>query len=145
MVVRMTGDDISQQWDTLKEVIVPIISDGSKDVVRANHILQQLLTGTMQCFVFTSTGIVKAIATTNLIYNPDGTRSLLVSSVYSYSTMSSDEWLEGWEYLAKFAHFNKCLSITGYTNSSSILKVIDSVGGRKETYFTVPIGDTNVL
>jgi len=144
MVILMRPDAVAEQWEVIKDAIVPILlNDKDVDRVKENRILENIIKGIMQCWLMVSNDAIIALATTMFVINPDTTRSLLITSLYGYRMVDSNEWTEGLLHLSKYAKSNGCESITGYTKSKSVISVVDAANARKEIFFTIKIGDGN--
>lgn len=146
MLVRMIPEQISRHWEVISYAIensLPPTAGRSKD--RMNRILTALLSGSKQCWVSSryenGVGIMEAILTTQILKDFDeGTRNLLIYSLYGYEQISKESWISGFDALSKWARVNNCDKIIAYSNVRSVIEVVNSFGGDTSfSFISIPL------
>lgn len=141
MIVRFTPEQISEQWDVIKEAVATVFAKNIEDKDRAsNIILQNLLSNIMQCWAVVVDNKVDAIIITAFMYTPIGTRSLMLYAIYIYNPIDDKEWISTYEDIKKYALANGCKNIVGYVSNPKLLAILKNIEHIREMFVTIPIG-----
>jgi hypothetical protein len=141
VIVRFTPEQISEQWDVIKEAVATVFAKNIEDKDRAsNIILQNLLSNIMQCWAVVVDNKVDAIIITAFMYTPIGTRSLMLYAIYIYNPIDDKEWISTYEDIKKYALANGCKNIVGYVSNPKLLAILKNIEHIREMFVTIPIG-----
>lgn len=141
MIVRFTPEQVSEQWDVIKDAVVTVFSKDVEDRGKAsNVILQNLLCSIMQCWTVIVDNKVHAIIITAFMYTPIGTKSLMLYAMYIYNPVSNEEWISTYEGIKKYALTNGCKNIVGYVSNPKLLTILKNIEHTREMFVTIPIG-----
>ena len=144
MLVKLLPEQISVQWDMIKPAIIDSLLSAHENV-DTNEILTSLLNGFSQCWVSTRRdnerdvieGLIITMITKSLF---DEGKNLLIYSLYGYSMDNKEAWEGGFRTLATFARADGCSRITGYTNVSSLIKLVEKLGGDiDQRFISIPV------
>lgn len=141
MLTLLMPEQVSNLWNIIKYAIeesLPPVVDESSD--KMNNILTALLCGKAQCwasYVRAEEGNkFEGLVITEITYdNISDTKNLLIYCMYGYERSSKATWTKGLKSLVKFAVSRRCTSIVGYTEVSSIINLVDRLGGETKYRF----------
>lgn len=130
MIVMLTPDQVSKQWDVLKVGIQESLPDGVGDSeIAMQNVMLAIMNGSMQVWVDHRKDSYVGMAVTTFISDPGtNNRSLLIYAVYRFGKYSIN-MLEGLKELKGFAKRNMCSHLVAYTNREDVLRLSKSLGG----------------
>jgi hypothetical protein len=142
MMIQLSPDKIGEQWAIIQPAIEAVFESSGIPMTNAetNNILQGMIAGRIQCFVNVVGEVIKSIMVTYFTFDPRGTKSLLIYSLYGYVPTTDSEWKDVYDYMKKWAVSNGCVNITAYTQNNRILDIVKKLGGRIESFITLGIG-----
>jgi hypothetical protein len=134
MLLKMLPEQVSNYWphirNSIEQALPPVVGESPN---KMGNILEQLLTGEMQCWVAFRKDVeneVVGFIITTVISDPcSKTRNLLIYSLCGLKLSRGLDWIEGMEALRKFAKLMKCSRIVAYSDNQLILKVVEKLGG----------------
>jgi hypothetical protein len=136
LIVKLLPDQIPPYWDIIKhgsqQVLPPTTADNPAAM---NGILQNLLTGILQCWVLFDTDgqHFKAFLITDISTDHfSNQRFLHLYVLYGIRPLDEAEWLQSIEVLTAFAQSNNCQVITGYTNNDALCDKLAQYGFSKD-------------
>lgn len=147
MLVRMSPDQVSNNWDlvkyTIQETVPPIHNESPE---KLNSIFESLLIGSMQCWASIQktseegTVIEGLVITTVIEDRFSRTKNLLVYVIYSFANKSIiSSWTEGLKTLMKYAKSRGCEAIVGYTKNKDLVKYVERIGANVQTFISIPL------
>lgn len=139
-MMRLTPDGISRTWHELKmpiELSLPPISNPSENPARMTRILEDLLMGSLQCFIFyvkqDSKTVPFGMCITAIIDAIGGNRSLLLYAAYGHTSFIKGSGLVSCiKKLSEYASGQGCNSITAYSNIPTVIDAIRDLGGNTD-------------
>jgi hypothetical protein len=143
MLIRLLPEQASRNWNDIKfaieESLPPVVGMQSD---RMSNILKAVLTEELIVWVSAEKDkdISGILITAFTFDKPSGTKSLLLYCVYGYGDVNRNAWIEGAETIRKFAIGEKCNRIIGYSDTPSIIKFVESIGGEtKYRFLSLPL------
>lgn len=141
MLTRLLPEQVSKLWNIIKYAIeqsVPPVSGEKPD--KMNRILSSILCGKMDVWVSYVKGDnnkFEGLAVTEFLYNePDGTKNLLLYSIYGYNPVENRKtYIEGLLTLMKYAKETNCSKMCAYTIDSGIVALAKRLGA--DTSYTL--------
>ena len=135
MLIRLTSDQVSNFWEIIKysfEQAAPPTVLVSPD--HATNLLEDLLVGTTDCWISFQRGEkgskVDGVVITKIVEDDTSkTRNLLIYSLYGYSFVGKDSWIEGLTTIARWAKSKRCYQIIGFTTEDQVVSLVDKMGG----------------
>lgn len=146
MLTLLMPEQVSSLWNIIKYAIeesLPPVVDESPD--KMNNILTALLCGKAQCWAsyvkLKEGNKFEGIVITKISHDDvSSTKSLLIYCMYGYEGSSKATWTKGLKALVKFAISRGCTSIVGYTETSSIINLVERLGGEtKYRFIRIPL------
>ena len=140
MLTQLIPEQISNLWDIIKYAIEQSLPPNVVDSPdKINKILSACLSGKIQVWASYERGEsnkFEGIMLTKFLYD-DVTeqKNLLIYSVYGYSEISQDSWINGLKALTKFAISRNCSMIVAYSNVEKIIQVVNNLGGDSNWHF----------
>ena len=144
MIVKLTVEQITSLWDSIRYSIISSISHISKtEPKNIRNILCQLLRQDLQCWcVFDGNKKIYGYITTTIsIDSISKSRTLLIYSLFLFHKATDDMWKDGIEALEKYAKANKCNNITAYSTNPIVISIAEKQGYSNCTYLSKLIGD----
>ena len=142
MLLRLLPEQISEQWDKIKDAIMKTFPR-SEDKIDMNAVLMDLLNGGMQCWVSCrkEDNVIEGLVTTQVVEDHHGGgKSLLIYSLFGYQMDTKGVWEEGFKTLSIFAKGESCWRITYFTNVNSLIRFAEGRGGNADQRFvSIPI------
>jgi len=144
MLVRLLPEQISVQWDMIKPAILESLHSAHEEI-NTNETLTSLLNSSSQCWVSIRRndgrdvieGLVITMVTKDLF--GEG-KNLLIYSIYGYDLSNREAWEGGFKTIAIFAKSEGCSRVIGYTSVSSIIKLVESLGGdTSQRFISIPV------
>lgn len=142
----MLPEQIAEYWEVIKFAIensLPPIANESYD--KMTRILENLINENMQCWVSYSDNdnkkVLEGIVITTIVGDYcSNIKSLLIYSLYGFSTLDDRIWAEGYNTIAKWGKSVGCNRITAYTDVDRIKDIVKSLGGEaKYTFISLPL------
>lgn len=131
-LLRLEPTQVGNFWNLIKTGLVGGLASADRSPVRDQNILEQLVSGGMQCWFLTSDA-PEAVAVTQ-IYEDAITkeRVMLIYSLYSFNetgTVPIDEWVKALNKVRAYAHSQGCAKVVSYTNEDRIREIYRRAGG----------------
>ena len=132
-LLKFSPIQIMENWPYIKECIslsLPPYVLGSQDAML--RIQEQLLVEYLDCWacVNDELGTLFGIMTTRVAVDDITlTKNLLIFTITLTEEHENDVWLEGYEYLSKYAESRNCTSIIAYTNQEHVIALADNLRG----------------
>ena len=134
MLLKMLPDQVSNYWphirESIEQALPPVVNESPN---KMGNILEQLLTGEMQCWVAfrreDANEVVGFLVTTVTSDACSKTKNLLIYSLCGLKLSRGSDWTEGLEALKKFAKLMQCSRIVAYSDNPLVLKVVEKLGG----------------
>lgn len=135
LLIKLVDEQIAAYWDIIRVAIqksLPPVAHESPE--KMNNILQEILLGRIQVWCVSPDPEMKQVrtlvTTTILIDGPSKTRSLLIYSLYSFTSLGPDEMDCIFEGLYKWAKANSCNRAIAYTDQDNVISMAEKYGGR---------------
>jgi hypothetical protein len=131
MLLKMLPDQVADQWETIWPAIEIVIPLHNRTEQSKSNILHNIMSGNMHCWVLKDDEDVDvyAVATTCYFYDPCGSRSLFIYSLYGIRPISLEMWGAAFETLESWARGNGCESILSHTANKRMIQLIKYLGG----------------
>lgn len=133
MAIKLRPDQITKAWETIKYVVVtsnmnPVTKDRLSPFF--NRLLSDLLSGSAQCFIRTDENEqLTGMAITKIREDKDANEKyLFVSFLFSFKSVSDEEWTKDINDLGEFAKSNGCSRIEAYSNSDRVFEITAKLG-----------------
>jgi hypothetical protein len=139
MLVKLMPEQISDQWELVREVIV-----GSRphDLIKydTNSVLEELLLGVKDCWASVNgKGVPEGMVITE-VSSFNGHKQLFIFALYTFENVSEDSWLKGAGTLVKYAQSKGCKGIAAYSNVDSVIKFTERLGGdASQRFIYIPL------
>lgn len=138
MLIKLSVDQIADNWNFIRpglEIALPPTVGSVAN--RMSNIFTSLLTGRLEAWVSVEKAekrneITGFVITQLLNDDISGTKSLLIYAVYGLSNSSQVSWEEGLKTIQDYAHKNTCHRIIAYSEVESIIKFVQSKGGKAQ-------------
>ena len=132
-LLKFSPTQIMENWPYIKECIAlslpPYVLDCQDAMIR---IQEQLLVEYLECWACVNDELESlfGIVTTKIAVDDlTLTRNLLIFTITMTEEHEDNVWLEGYEYLSKYAKARNCSSIIAYTNQESVIMLARNLGG----------------
>lgn len=139
MLSRLEPNQVTVYWEEIKSgIIASLPPTGLPSNEGMAIILNRILKGDVQVWVVAddrSEAVRAAAVTTILEDGATETRNLLIYSLYGYSLVPQELWVEGLEGLKKFAKAKGCYKIVAYTKVPRVVEIARSLGALADTIF----------
>lgn len=130
MIIRLQPQQISALWESIRFGIIQSvapITQPTPEVLR--NILGELLKGDMQCWAAISENKdIYGYVITYIYEDSTKFRTLIIYSLYMYTTMSKDNWDSFYDAVEKFAKINNCKRISAYSNNTVAISIAQKYG-----------------
>ncbi len=144
MLIRLFPEQVSNHWDVVKPAIKNSLHFACESV-DMNEVLTSLLNGSMQCWVSSrksnGSNVLEGVVTTMIskdLFGED--KSLLIYSLFGYDMANREAWKGALKALITFAKASGCNRIIAYTNVSSLIKLVEGLGGSADQRFvSIPV------
>lgn len=145
MLVKLLPNQVADNWEFISHAIegaLPPFAPEAGD--RMSKVLVALMSERMECWCSVNTeGVIDNVVTTTVSMDDcSGMKNLVIYSVYGVgeTSMNKRSWLEAYKTLSDYARGRKCNRIVAYTDSPSIIKLVEKLGGEaRYTFVSVPI------
>ena len=142
MILKLSPDQVSERWESLKVAIEkslpPFLKDGP---IKMENILEAIVKDIMHCWVIEDDEGLAAIATTTFMPDP-GTQliSLFIYTITSLRPVDINEWQENFKVFAKWGRSRGCSNVIAFTDVDRIVEIAKSLGGTaNQVVVTLPI------
>lgn len=132
-LLKFSPTQIMENWPYIKECILlslpPYVLASQDTLLR---IQEQLLVEYLECWACVEDDLKKflGIVTTQIAVDDlTLTRNLLIFTVTITEEHEDDIWLQGYEYLSKYAKVRGCASIIAYTNQEQVVMLATRLQG----------------
>jgi len=146
MINPLLPEKISHFRDVIKYAVEQSLPPTAGDHPdKMNRILGALLSGKLLCWasyqVDEDNRKLDGIIVTDIIYEQaTDSRSLLIYSLYGYTEVSHETWLEGLQALLKYGRSKKCTKVVAYTTVPYMIDLTKKMGGNADwTYCSFDI------
>lgn len=136
MFIRVVSNQIPQVWEQVKYAAANAdrVKNGNLQKY-LNTLLQSLLNGKTQCFLRLSDDrkLLAVVLTELRVSEYTGDKSLLIKTIFSFESVSSNEWEEDMKTISVYAKTTGCKSVIGYSDNARMFELALSLGF-KESY-----------
>ena len=132
-LLKFSPAQIMENWPYIKECIslsLPPYVLASQDAIL--RIQEQLLVEYLECWacVNDELGTLFGIVTTQIAVDElTLSKNLLIFTITLTEEHENDVWLEGYEYLSKYAKARNCSFIIAYTNQEHVISLAENLQG----------------
>ena len=91
----------------------------------------------MDCWIIRNDQKLFAMLMTTFTEDPAGDKSLCVYSLFGYETLTKNVWEDIGVELIDWARQNGCMTITAYTTSESMVKLLRKYNSVEQTFVTI--------
>lgn len=130
MFTELLPEQISKFWDIIAfavdQSLPPTVGDHPD---KMNRILSSCMSGKTQVWASYENHQLKAILLTRILFDDaSDTKTLLIYSLYGYSQMSAETWLEGVNALKAYAASKGICRVTAYSDVPRVLEMAKRLG-----------------
>lgn len=127
MLIKLLPDQIAKHWDTIRFGLIhslPPMTEPTPEVLQ--NILRNLLIEKMQCWISFDQAEkdIYGVILTYVSVDPQSEyRTLIIYSLYVFSTAKRDIWEEGLRGIEEFAKASNCGKLAAYTAVPEIISI----------------------
>ena len=131
MLVQLLPDQVMHYWDLVKEALEntlpPYVTDSDKK-------MEEMQMSFLMCkavfwiYVNSEPRVIFCLTTRVIEDEFTGSRSLEITSIFSYSKIMGEEWIDGLETIKKYAKGKNCTKIIAYTDEPLVIKITQKLG-----------------
>jgi len=139
MLLRLTPDQISDNWPLIKIVIDELLGE---DEVRDIKILQLMISEIMHVFSSyeKSSGKFEAVIITSFAFDEIvNQKSLIIYGLRAFNKISKNSWAEGFTGIQNFAKGMKCQKIVAYTDEPLVVNLGKRFGFHNKSFIVKEI------
>jgi len=133
LLVKLTIDQVSSHWSG---VLLPAIRASLPPTVYDSNavdskLLESALTGKLSCWVAVDDQEIVGVVTTTVTEDEcTGVRNLWIYSIYGFTNIHEDVWVECLKTVVLYARSVGCHRVLGYTNAPHVVKWSEKLGAR---------------
>ncbi len=142
MLVKLTTQDISDNWNLIKQALAAAPPLAGEIEGKYSRVLSALMSGSYDCwFFFGAEDKLKYCLITGFMNDElSGNKNLLIYLTYAYEALSKRDIATGIIAMKRHAVSTKCTQIVGYSNLDYIINLAKASGGEAEyTFFNIPV------
>lgn len=131
MITRVLPNNIPKIWEVIKFTTSKTSGlEGNELQLYHIDLLHNLLNNKSQCFVrFDEDRKITAVEISRIVSDEiTKEKTLFLESLYSFVSVSVDEWQSNIDFIRKFAEKQECKKITTYTRISRVYDIVESIG-----------------
>lgn len=140
-LIRLEPGQVGDYWELVKLGLTGGLAGADRSQVRDQNILEQLIAGSMQCWLLVSSEGVEAMATSQIYEDAITLEKIFyIYSLWSYNetgTVPMDEWVKAFNGLRDYADKQGCTKIVSYTNEDRVKAIYEAAGGVERFSFMV--------
>lgn len=133
--IKITPEQIMHYWnylrDCIEEALPPYIKNNPESFIK---IQENLLIGKMECFIGIEGSQTYAVAITQVVFDEcTNTKNLLLFSLNVIQEKNKEIWVEGLEFLKRYAKGKGCFKLIAYSLNPNAIGIAAKLGGDVET------------
>ena len=134
MIIKLTPPKVVTYWELIKYANIngDLVSDDHRQQV-LNETLHALLNETAQCFIRLDDNrqVIAVLLTRIQVDKVSGDKLLYIQCIFSFRSVSDNQWEEDWQYLKTFAKSNSCEYIEAESSNVQIFKIMQQLSARE--------------
>lgn len=139
-LIKLTPDLIVNSWPDIEQALsdsIPSVTCPPEE--RNSRVLESLLIGKMECFVwYREDQKIVFFVLTSIVDDPEAqSRSFLLYLLYGFMPPTVQEFNEALEFGKQYAMSKGCSRIIAYSNNESVLSMVERMGADVSVRFIV--------
>ena len=126
---KLLPEQVMQYWEDIRQCIKvalpPMVADNDAAIL---HIQEQLLLGSLECWMAEDNGICGVMTTQLVIDSVSRCLNMLIYTVAITSEHSEELWEMGAVHLRKYAIARQCTNIIAYSNNPQMIHIAERLG-----------------